>query len=88
VADPEWLELDFPGLQKEIARQRTRQPRIRVPAEGPLGIGWGAVCRTHQPELAAAWSACTRAFSEEADLDRVFGGTLFWVVARAVRCFY
>jgi hypothetical protein len=46
------------------------------------------VCRTYQPELAAAWSAVSQAFDAEADQDPVFQASLFWVVTRAVRCFY
>ena len=42
----------------------------------------------YQPELAAAWSACTRAFREEAKQDRVFEESLFWVVTRTIHCFY
>jgi hypothetical protein len=88
VADPEWLALDSSRLQLEIARQRVRRPRIRVPGDDPLAIQWGLVCQTYQPELAAAWSACTHAFGDEANQDRVFEETLFWVVTRTVGCFY
>ena len=42
----------------------------------------------YQPELAAAWSACTRAFGEEAKQDRVFEESLFWIVTRTIHCFY
>ena len=37
---------------------------------------------------ANAWSACTRAFAEDAKQDRVFEELLFWVVTRSLRCFY
>ena len=42
----------------------------------------------YQPELAAAWSACTRAFGQEAKQDRVFEESLFWIVTRTIHCFY
>jgi hypothetical protein len=42
----------------------------------------------YQPELAAAWSSCTRNFGEEAKQDRVFEESLFWVVTRTIHCFY
>ena len=41
-----------------------------------------------QPELAAAWSGCMRAFEADAHLDEVFGESLFWVVTRSIHCFY
>jgi alkylhydroperoxidase family enzyme len=88
VTDPDWLALDFSRLQQELQRQRARQPRIRLPVEAPGAIRWGLVCSTYQPELAAAWSACTRAFSTEADQDPGFEQGLFWVVSRALECFY
>jgi hypothetical protein len=47
-----------------------------------------AGCIGYQPELAAAWSACTRAFGREANQDRVFEESLFWVVTRTLQCFY
>ena len=54
----------------------------------PIRIKWSLVCLGYQPELAAAWSACTRAFGEEAKQDRVFEESLFWVVTRTIHCFY
>jgi alkylhydroperoxidase family enzyme len=87
-ADAEWRSLDFAGLQQRLARQRDRRSRIRLPAGEGGGNRWGLVCRAYQPELAAAWSACTEAFEAEADPDPVLAGSLFWVVTRAVRCFY
>ncbi|HVS36604.1 MAG TPA: hypothetical protein VMS17_13665 [Gemmataceae bacterium] len=103
LSDPEWKNLDFDALQKRMDAQRGRQPRIPVPAwdevkkrlpEGypvpdhPVRIRWSLVCFGYQPELAAGWSACTRAFGEEAKQDRVFEESLFWVVTRSLRCFY
>jgi hypothetical protein len=54
----------------------------------PLRIKWSLVCMGYQPELAAGWSACTRAYGEEARQDRVFEESLFWVVTRTLECFY
>jgi alkylhydroperoxidase family enzyme len=103
VADADWRSLDFDALQKRLDSQRGREPRIPVPAwedvkkrlpEGvpapahPVRIRWSLVCMGYQPELAAGWSACTRAFAEEARQDRVFEESLFWVVTRSLRCFY
>ncbi len=99
--DPEWLALDAPRLQKSMSAQREREPRIPVPAweevrqllpdgatRKPLRIRWSLVCVGYQPELANAWSACTRAFAQEAKQDRVFEESLFWVITRSLQCFY
>jgi alkylhydroperoxidase family enzyme len=103
VADADWKKLDFDALQKRMDGQRGREPRIPVPAwddvkirlpEGypapahPVRIRWSLVCMGYQPELAVGWSACTRAFAEEAKQDRVFEESLFWVVTRSLQCFY
>jgi hypothetical protein len=88
IVDLEWHGLGFDQLRKGIAEQRTRRPRITLPAGGPGQVHWGAVCRAYQPELAAAWSACGHAFDREAEQDPVFDQSLFWVVTHAVRCFY
>jgi alkylhydroperoxidase family enzyme len=102
VADPGWLKFDFGELQKRMEVQRERKPRIRVPTweevskalppgsqpARPLRILWSLVCGGYQPELAAGWSACTRAFGQEARQDRVFEECLFWVVTRELQCFY
>jgi hypothetical protein len=82
--------------------QRERKPRVRVPtweevkkqlpadlqSARPVRIRWSLVCLGYQPELALAWSACTRAFGQEAKQDRVFEESLFWVVTRTQECFY
>jgi alkylhydroperoxidase family enzyme len=84
---PEWRALDFNGIQGELEKQRARRCRIKLPADN-LGSRWGLVCQTYQPELAAAWGACARAFGNEADQDPLLEASLFWVVTRSQRCFY
>jgi alkylhydroperoxidase family enzyme len=102
VSDPGWLAFDFAELQKRLEAQKAREPRIAVPSwdevrkalppgggpNRPLRIRWSLVCLGYQPELASAWSACTRAFGQEAKQDRVFEESLFWVVTRSLQCFY
>ena len=103
VDDPEWREFDFKALQKGLSDQKANAGRIRVPTydevlgrlpagyprpKNPIRIRWSLVCLGYQPELAAAWSACTRAFGEEAKQDRVFEESLFWIVTRTIHCFY
>lgn len=103
VDDPEWNAVKFDVLQKNLDSQRANDGRIRVPTfeevlkvlpagypkpKSPVRIRWSLVCLGYQPELAAAWSACTRSFGEEANQDRVFEESLFWVVTRTIHCFY
>ncbi|QEH32124.1 hypothetical protein OJF2_05930 [Aquisphaera giovannonii] len=103
VDDPSWMEFDFDALKKGLADQKAAPGRVRVPTyqeylaklpewaprpKAPVRIKWSLVCGTYQPELAAAWSACTNAFREEAKQDRVFEESLFWIVTRTIHCFY
>jgi alkylhydroperoxidase family enzyme len=102
VADPEWKKFDFATLQKLMDGQKARTPRIPVPSfdsvrkympptfpkDKELKIKWSLVCMGYQPELASAWSQCTRSFGEESQQDRVFEESLFWVVTRSLQCFY
>jgi hypothetical protein len=102
TGEPKWSAVDFDTLQKQLEDQRDRKGRLPVPtweemhtaqpqkypAEARVRIKWSLVCFWYQPELAAAWSACTRAFAAEARQDRVFEESLFWVVTRSLGCFY
>lgn len=103
INDPFWLSLEFGDLQRQLTDQRARPGRIRVPSwdevlrvmpasvprpEKPVRIRWSLVTMGYQPELAAAWSASTRAFGSEAKQDRVFEESLFWIVTRSIHCFY
>jgi alkylhydroperoxidase family enzyme len=103
ITDKEWLDEDFGRLQKCMADQRDRGPRVRVPTfeevvkqlpagatppSRPVRIRWSLVCMGYQPEMAMGWSACTRGFAEDANQDRVFEESLFWVVTRTLHCFY
>jgi alkylhydroperoxidase family enzyme len=103
VEDPSWLSMEFDQLQGRLSEQRARPSRIRVPSweevlrrmppdiprpEKPVRIRWSLVTMGYQPELATAWSACTRAFREESKQDRVFEESLFWIVTRTIHCFY
>src|SRR5436305_884471 len=63
ITDDEWLALDYDELQKNLAGQKARAPRIRVPTldeyaranpDAPprkLGIKWSLVCSAYQPKL-------------------------------------
>jgi alkylhydroperoxidase family enzyme len=102
VSDPEWRKLDFNALQQFMESQRGREPRIPVPSfesmkqylpptfpKGQtLKINWSLVCTGYQPELASAWSACTRNFGEDSHLEQILEESVFWVVTRSLQCFY
>jgi alkylhydroperoxidase family enzyme len=101
IDDGAWTKLDFDYLQLQLRGQQDRQPRITVPPfdlvrkhlptfpkDKELKIRWSLVCVGYQPELASAWSQCTRSFGTEAKQDRVFEESLFWVVTRSLQCFY
>jgi hypothetical protein len=80
--------LDLAPLRKEIEKAQSRRPRIALPRANPDSIRWGEVCRTYQPELANAWSACMRTFGAEAGQDPVFEVSLFWVITHARKSYY
>jgi AhpD family alkylhydroperoxidase len=101
VHDTEWTRFSFSDLKKGLQQQKERPPRVPVPSwedikkslppeaqKRELRIKWSLVCQGYQPELAQGWGACTRAFRTEAELDRVFEESLFWVVTRTLQCFY
>jgi hypothetical protein len=103
VDDAEWRNLDWDDLAARLERQKARAGRIRVPSweevkenyppgarlpPQPLRIQWSLIAVGYAPELALAWSKCTRTFMAETLQDRVFEESLFWVVTRTIHCFY
>jgi alkylhydroperoxidase family enzyme len=102
VTDFDWRQFNFADLKNKMSGQQARSPRIPVPAfesirkylpanypkDRELTIRWSLVCLGYQPELASAWSQCTRQFADESKQDRVFEESLFWVVTRSLQCFY
>jgi alkylhydroperoxidase family enzyme len=102
IIDPDWLSMNFADLQGKMQAQRAREPRILVPSweevrktlppamanRPPVRIRWSLVCMGYQPELTLGWFACLRTFAEESKQDRVFEESLFWVITRALNCFY
>jgi hypothetical protein len=99
-AQPEWLDHRFDDLQKLLADQKTRQPRIPLPDPDALSklpdesrartmrIAWSRVSMGYQPLLTRTWFDCMGTFREEASLDQVFANTFFWVTTRSNDCFY
>jgi alkylhydroperoxidase family enzyme len=88
VFDRESLAPAAGGVEQALKDQQGRQPRIALPGDQPGQVRWGLVCRTYQPELAAAWSACTHAFAVEAEQDPVLEQSVFWLITHKLHCFY
>jgi alkylhydroperoxidase family enzyme len=103
VKDSEWLSFNFQQLQQQLEQQRAREPRIRIPAwsdvypllppalfppDRPTRIKWSLTILGNQPQLAVLWLKGLRTFGREANQNRVFEETLFWVVTRSLQCFY
>jgi hypothetical protein len=103
VHDPSWREMNWAEIETKLESQKGRSSRIRIPSwqevlaglpagvprpAKPVRIQWSLVTMGYAPELAAAWSRCTRTFMEETRQDRVFEESLFWVVTRTIHCFY
>lgn len=103
VDDAGWKAQGFGQLQGLMELQRSRKGRISVPAwesfsaqldpklyppDKPTRIQWSLVVVGHQPKLGSAWINCLRTFGREANQDRVFEESLFWVVTRSLQCFY
>lgn len=103
ISDPDWKSLNFVQLQERMEAQRGRKSRVSVPTweaarreldpqlyppDRPVRIKWSLVVLGHQPRLGPAWIKCLRTFGREANQDRVFEETLFWVITRSLQCFY
>jgi alkylhydroperoxidase family enzyme len=93
-----WAEVI--DIEKALDQQKNRKLRIPLPrpeqlarvspdlkAESSLVL-WTTVSAGYQPLMTKTWFDCSRTFQQEAKLDRVFSGSLFWVVTRSNECFY
>jgi hypothetical protein len=101
-ADAEWRAKSFADLQAGLERQRDRTARVRVPdwkeVDSRVGpdswvrrwprVVWGLVCYAHQPEVTDLWFDVVDSFRQETRMDRLLGQDMFWVVTRALDCFY
>jgi alkylhydroperoxidase family enzyme len=99
----EWSAVSYDALQERLEAQRQKPTRLRVPAwdevarnlpEGfmrrPSDIVWYRIVFGYAPELAVPFEIYLRTAGAEASAkwDRIFGGSLFWVTTRAVKCPY
>lgn len=100
VAKPGWREWSIEDLQAAMEKQKERKSRIPLlspdklthlaPDErGPAArIIWSNVSMGHQPEMTRAWFNVMSTFQQEAQLNRLFTASLFWVITRSNECFY
>jgi alkylhydroperoxidase family enzyme len=93
IGRPDWRKLTDSDLETALEEQKARKSRIPLPqaepgTKAPSKVLWNQVSSGYQPLLTKAWSDTTRAFQQEAKLDRVFANTFFWVVTRTNECFY
>ncbi len=101
--DPGWAAVSYDMLQARLAAQRAKPTRLPIPGwkeaarslpEGlikkPTDIVWYRIVFGYAPELAVPFEIFMRTAGAEAatKYDRVFGGSLFWVVTRAINCPY
>jgi hypothetical protein len=96
----EWSNKEFDELNRTLDRQKERKLRIPLPddkafeklppreRDGAKRILWNTVSAGYQPEMTRAWFAVLYAFYDEAQVDRVFTNSMFWVVTRTNDCFY
>lgn len=69
----------------DLARIKSLPPRERQQAER---VVWTRVSSGYQPEMPRLWFAALYAFYDEANVERVFSNSVFWVVTRTNDCFY
>lgn len=87
-------------LAGKLEKQKARPARIPAPPAEAFKeltgrdrqqadkIAWMTLSSGYQPRLTKAWFACLAAYYEEAQVDRVFTNSVFWVVTRTNDCFY
>jgi len=87
---PVWRKLADAEVEAALERQKTRKPRIPVPATAApaTNVVWTQVSSGYQPLLTKTWFDTMRTFQQEAQLDRVFSNSFFWVITRTNECFY
>lgn len=96
----DWSKKTQEELHRGLDKQKERKLRIPLPdpsrladlppkeQEGAAKILWNTVSSGYQPALPRAWFAALYTYYDEAQVDRVFTNSVFWVVTRTNDCFY
>lgn len=99
-AQIDWSDRPLALLDALQLQQQQRTGRVPIPEDAALSfltpeqrersgrVIWSRVSLGYQPELTQGWFTLMDAFRSEAQLDRVFSNTMFWVVTRNNECFY
>ena len=97
---PDWKDVNYADLEKGMAAQKARTPRVPLPDASrfaklnadvrrqSVSIVWTRISAGYQPVMTQAWFAGLREFQQEARLNRLFASSLFWIVTRTNDCFY
>lgn len=100
---PDWAKLGYEALQARLEEQRRKPTRLPIPSwdevaknlpEGfmrrPSDIIWYRIVFGYAPELAVPFEYFMRTAGAEAAprYDRIFAGSLFWVVTKEIECPY
>jgi hypothetical protein len=96
----DWQDESGTTPARAVELQKARQPRIPLPDPGRFAamppdirdqatkIVWSRVSMGYQPLLTQSWFETMQTFQQEADLDRVFRNSMFWIITRSNQCFY
>ena len=97
---PDWEDRSAEALDKALADQKARKPRIGMPSslrflmmpphlrERAKRVAWSHVSMGYQPFMTRAWFETMGSFQDEARMDPVFANSYFWVITRSNECFY
>jgi hypothetical protein len=99
-APADWKEVPYEKLEEHMAAQKERIVRVPLPDKSKFeelspdlrrqaeAIVWTRVSGGYQPEMTDAWFGMLAEYRADAQMNRVFSSTLFWVVTRSNDCFY
>lgn len=97
---PEWRQKSVTDLDQALDHQKQRSLRIPLPdperidslppesREQARKILWNTVSAGYQPRMTRMWFDCLQAYYQEANPNRVFTNSVFWVITRTNECFY
>ncbi|MCR9295850.1 MAG: hypothetical protein NXI32_24290 [bacterium] len=95
-----WNQRDPISLELSLDKQKNRSSRIPLPPldrldglstarkEHAQKVVWSRISYGYQQKLTQSWFDMLQTFYQEAQMDRVFSNSVFWVVTRSNECFY
>ncbi len=97
---PDWQDESGAEPARAVELQKARKPRVPMPDPGRFAalppeikaqatkIVWTNISMGYQPLLTQSWFETMQIFQQEADLDKVFRNSMFWIITRSNQCFY